>query len=97
MSDSEYDRKRKAGEIDSTAVAPKKKLAAQAAMAAAEAAGGSSSATVKLEAGKPSYSIDGQSVDWNGYRTAILGQIAQLNAILAASVGVYEEIGEATT
>ena len=46
---------------------------------------------------KPSYSIDGQSVDWNGYRTAILGQIAQLNAILAASVGVYEEIGEATT
>ena len=58
MSDSEYDRKRKAGEIDSTAVAPKKKLAAQAAMAAAEAAGGSSSVTVKLEAGKPSYSIE---------------------------------------
>lgn len=46
---------------------------------------------------KPSYSIDGQSVDWNGYRAAILAQVAALNAVLAASVGVYEEIGEATT
>ena len=46
---------------------------------------------------KPSYNIDGQQVDWNGYRTAILGQIAALNSIQAAAVGVFEELGEATT
>ena len=46
---------------------------------------------------KPTYNIDGQQVDWNGYRTAILGQIAALNSLQAAAVGVFEEIGEATT
>jgi hypothetical protein len=46
---------------------------------------------------KPSYSVDGQQVDWNGYRTAILGQIAALNGLQAAAVGVFEELGEATT
>ena len=68
MSDSDNDRKRKASEIDSTAVAPKKKLAAQAALAAAEAAEKDSvgsaktvggSVTVKSEHGaKPSYSVE---------------------------------------
>lgn len=46
---------------------------------------------------KPSYNIDGQQVDWNGYRTAILGQIAALNALQSAATGAFEEIGEATT
>ena len=46
---------------------------------------------------KPSYNIDGQQVDWNGYRTAILGQIAALNALLSSATGAFEEIGEATT
>ena len=46
---------------------------------------------------KPSYNVDGQQVDWNGYRTAILAEIAQLNAILSAATGAFEEIGEATT
>jgi hypothetical protein len=46
---------------------------------------------------KPSYSVDGQQVDWNGYRTAILGQIVALNGLQAAAVGVFEELGEATT
>jgi len=46
---------------------------------------------------KPSYNIDGQQVDWNGYRTAILGQIMALNNLQAAAVGVFEELGEATT
>lgn len=46
---------------------------------------------------KPSYNVDGQQVDWNGYRTAILGQIAALNALLSAATGAFEEIGEATT
>ena len=69
MSDSDNERKRKAGEIDTTAVAPKKKLAAQAALAAAEAAekdnagaakagGSASSVAVKSENGKPSWSIE---------------------------------------
>ena len=46
---------------------------------------------------KPSYNIDGQQVDWNGYRNAILGQIAALNSLQAAATGAFEEIGEATT
>ena len=46
---------------------------------------------------KPSYNIDGQQVDWNGYRTAILGQIMALNNLQAAAVGAFEELGEATT
>jgi hypothetical protein len=46
---------------------------------------------------KPSYNIDGQNVDWNGYRTAILGQIAALNALLSSATGPFEELGEATT
>jgi hypothetical protein len=68
MSDSDNDRKRKASEMDAAAVAPKKKLAAQAALAAAEAAekdsagsaksSGSSSVSIKLEGGRPSYSVE---------------------------------------
>lgn len=68
MSDADNDRKRKASEMDATAVAPKKKLAAQAALAAAEAAekdsagaakvGPGSFTRVKLEPGKPSYSVE---------------------------------------
>jgi hypothetical protein len=46
---------------------------------------------------KPSYNIDGQQVDWNGYRNAILQQIMTLNNLQAAAVGAFEEIGEATT
>ncbi len=46
---------------------------------------------------KPSYSIDGQSVDWNGYRAAVLKQIADLNSLLATASGAFEELGEATT
>lgn len=46
---------------------------------------------------KPSYNIDGQQVDWNGYRTAILGQIAALDALKSAATGAFEELGEATT
>ncbi len=46
---------------------------------------------------KPSYNIDGQQVDWNGYRTAILGQIMALNNLQAAAVGAFEALGEATT
>lgn len=33
---------------------------------------------------KPSYSIDGQSVDWNAYRASLLESIAKLNALIAA-------------
>jgi len=46
---------------------------------------------------KPSYNIDGQQVDWNGYRNAILQQIMTLNNLQAAAVGAFEEIGEAST
>lgn len=56
-------------------------------------------ATLAAEAAnpKPSYSIDGQSVDWNGYRSALLSQVQSLNAMLPTFVGVFEEIAEATT
>lgn len=39
---------------------------------------------------KPSYSIDGQSVDWNGYRAALMKQIADLNAMAAQVNGPFE-------
>lgn len=39
---------------------------------------------------KPSYSVDGQSVDWNGYRASVLKQIADLNSLMAAAEGPYE-------
>jgi hypothetical protein len=66
MSDADNDRKRKAGEMDAAAVAPKKKLAAQAALAAAEAAGKDSPRAakagggIKLEPGAKasSYSVE---------------------------------------
>ena len=44
---------------------------------------------------KPSYSIDGQSVDWNGYRAALMKQIADCNALLTAAAGSYEVISTA--
>lgn len=44
---------------------------------------------------KPSYSIDGQSVDWNGYRAALMKQIADCNSLLAAAEGSYEIISTA--
>lgn len=46
---------------------------------------------------KPTYNIDGQMVDWNGYRAAVMKQIADLNAMSTSLGGVYEEVGEATT
>jgi hypothetical protein len=39
---------------------------------------------------KPSYSMGGQSFDWNGYRSAVLKQIADLDALLAAAEGPWE-------
>ena len=39
---------------------------------------------------KPSYAIDGQSVDWNGYRAALLKQIADLNALMSSLDGPFE-------
>ena len=32
---------------------------------------------------KPSYTVGNQSVDWNGYRAALLQQIEQINAQMA--------------
>ena len=46
---------------------------------------------------KPSYSIDGQSVDWNGYRAAVLKQIADLNALMSAAEGPSETILQGVT
>ena len=41
---------------------------------------------------KPSYSVDGQSVDWNGYRASLLAQIASLNALLSTEAGPFEDV-----
>lgn len=43
---------------------------------------------------KPSYSIDGQQVDWNGYRAAMMKQIADCDALLAVAAGPWEEVIE---
>lgn len=39
---------------------------------------------------KPSYSIDGQQVDWNGYRAAILKQITDIEALIDTESGPWE-------
>ena len=41
---------------------------------------------------KPSYTIDGQQVDWNQMRQAILAQIDSLNQQLAAATGPWESV-----
>jgi hypothetical protein len=39
---------------------------------------------------KPSYTIDGQSVDWNGYRSSLLNELTMLNGQIAAAEGPWE-------
>lgn len=46
---------------------------------------------------KPSYSIDGQQVDWNGYRAAITKQISDLNLLLMAEQGPVEDVLQGVT
>ncbi len=43
---------------------------------------------------KPSYSINGQSVDWNGYRTSLIAEIEKINQLISASEGPYEVVHE---
>ena len=44
---------------------------------------------------KPSYNVDGQSFDWNGYRASLMTQLANINAMAAAISGPYEVISTA--
>ncbi len=55
-------------DVENLTAARSSLIAALAAEAAAQASGG----------GKPSYSIDGESVSWDQWRTATLGQIDTL-------------------
>ena len=43
---------------------------------------------------KPSYSIDGQQTDWNGYRASLLDSIAKLNGLIDSANGPWEVITE---
>lgn len=43
---------------------------------------------------QPSYSINGQSVDYNGYRTSMLEQISKVNELIATIQGPYEVVHE---
>lgn len=45
--------------------------------------------------GKPTYSIDGQSVSHTEYRLSLYEEMAKLDALIAAAEGPCEIIGEA--
>lgn len=45
---------------------------------------------------KPSYNINGQNVDWNGYRASLMQQLKGVNELMA-QVGVYTEVVEGIT
>lgn len=53
-------------------------------------------ATLRVESAspKPSYSINGQSVDWNGYRASLMQQIESINQMIAAIEGPWEVVHE---
>ncbi len=53
--------------------------------------------TPAANGGKPTYSIDGQSVDHVGYRKSLLEEIQILNALIAAAQGPFEVIDRAVT
>ncbi len=43
---------------------------------------------------KPTYSIEGQNVDWNAYRASLLDSIARLNGLIDSANGPWEVITE---
>ena len=47
--------------------------------------------------GKPSYTIDGQSVDHVAYRKSLYEELRELNYQIAILQGPYEELGQAVT
>ena len=66
-------------------------LATRKAAIAVELAAMSSTAN----GGKPSYSINGQSVSHTEYRKSLYEEMQMLDGLIAAAEGPYEVIGEA--
>ena len=46
---------------------------------------------------KPSYSIDGQSVDWSDYRRSLYDELREIDRLIATTGGPVEVQSEATT
>lgn len=46
---------------------------------------------------KPSYSIDGQAVEWNDYRRSLYEELREIDRLLASVTGPVEVQSEATT
>ena len=42
---------------------------------------------------KPSYSVDGRSMDWNGYRDHLLKHRAELKQLIINESGAVEAVG----
>ena len=61
----------------------------------AELAAGQTSAGDNLR--KPSYSIDGQAVDWNAYRRSLYDELREIDRLMATLEGPIEAQSEATT
>ncbi len=51
---------------------------------------------LELAAGplKPTYTLEGQSVDWNTYRKSLLDAVTNLNTLIALEMGPAEVITE---
>lgn len=53
--------------------------------------------TSTASGGKPTYTIDGQTVDHVGYRTSLYQELQFINEQIAIAEGPYEELAQATT
>ena len=55
------------------------------------------SLTSTANGGKPSYTIDGQTVDHVAYRKSLYDELRELNLQITILQGPFEEQGQATT
>lgn len=53
--------------------------------------------TSSRNGGKPTYTIDGQTVDHIGYRKSLYEELAFINQQISVLQGPFEEIGQAVT
>jgi len=53
--------------------------------------------TSTASGGKPSYTIDGQTVDHVAYRRSLYEELRELNRQIAILQGPFEELGQAVT
>lgn len=46
---------------------------------------------------KPTYSLDGQTIDWNTYQSMLMAQLAAINNLIVIESGPFEYITQGIT